>query len=319
MQPDLVWYNLGASIFGRSPWLNLMGFFSIHLIKTRTPTIVTLHELVELADLKTLHAPGGALARLGARLLTNLATQADVVCLTMRRYVNWFAGHHPQVNNIYIPIGAYRTPELLPETQTPELLFFTTLAPFKGLEILLAAYRSLLPHYPNLRLTIAGSEHPRFPGYSNDLRQAFGFLPGVRWLGQVPEEQVRRLFAQSQVVILPYTASTGSSSVLYQAAMWGRALVASDLLETKSVSAENGLQVEFFKNRDVDGLAKAIRIMLDSPDRRKAQVDHNYAAIQAIRPEETARLYIQAFNQALAAHNKPARIPVPRVAPMESH
>lgn len=319
LKPDLVWYNLGASVFGHSPLINLMGFLSLGLTKSaRIPTIVTLHELVELADLKTLHAPGGSFARPGARLLTSLATQADVVCLTMRRYVDWFAAHRPDVACVHIPIGAYRTPELLPGSAAPELLFFSTIAPYKGLEILLAAYRSLLPLYPALRLTIAGAEHPRFPGYSNDLRRKYGFLPGVSWLGPVPEEQVRTLFSQAQMVVLPYIASTGSSSVIFQSAMWGRALVASDLPEIQAVATENGLAIEFFKNRDSEGLAKAIQRLLDSPARRTDQAEHNYAAIQAARPEETARLYIQAFNRALAAHNKPERIPIPAMVPMES-
>ncbi len=319
LKPDLVWFNLGASIFGHSPLANLIGFLSLSLIKSAgIPLIVTLHELAELADLKTLHVPGGALARSGARLLTRLAAQADVVCLTMRRYVDWFKANRPGIPCTYIPIGADRTPELLPEPETPELLFFTTLAPYKGLEILLLAYRNLVPRYPGLRLAIAGTEHPRFPGYGEELRREFGFLPGVRWLGQVPEEQVRDLFCQAQIVALPYIASTGASSVVYQAAMWGRALVASDLPETKSVAEENGLEVEFFRNHDVDGLAQAISRLLDAPARRKAQVEHNYTAIQAARPEETARLYIQAFNQALAAHNKPERIPVPMMIPVES-
>lgn len=319
-RPDLVWFNLGASVYGRSPLINLVGFLSLSLVKSaKIPTVVTLHEMVELADLKTLHAPGGALARLGARLLTSLATQADMVCLTMRRYVDWFSTHRSQVRCMHIPIGAYRTPELLPETAAPELLFFTTLAPYKGLEILLAAYRSMLPRYPNLRLTIAGAEHPRFPGYYAQLRQAFGTLPGVNWLGQVPEDHVKNLFSQAQIVVMPYLASTGSSSVMYQSAMWGRAMIASDLPETKALADESGLSVEFFNNGDVDGLARAFQCLLDSPARRQAQIDQNYATIQATCPEETARLYIKAFNQALAAHNKPERIPIPVIISTEWH
>ena len=318
-EPDLVWFNLGASIFGRSPLANLLGFFSVSLVRSAgIPTIVTLHELVEQADLKTLGAPGGPLARLGAHLLTSLVVRADVVCLTMHRYVEWFSVHRPEVACVHIPIGAYRPPEILLESENQELLFFTTLAPYKGLEILLEAYRRLLSGCPTLRLTIAGAEHPRFPGYSDSLRRKFSSLPGINWLGQVPEGRVRDLFSQAQVIVLPYLASTGSSSVIYQAAMWGRAMVASDLPETQAVALESDLEIEFFKNRDVDELAQAIQRLLDSPAHRRAQVVHNYTAIQAIRPEDTAHRYIQAFNQALEAHNKPERISVPVTASMET-
>ena len=318
LNPDLVWYNLGVSVFGRSPLANLFGFLSLGQVRLAgLPTVVTLHELVELSDLKTLHAPGGSLAWLGARLLTNLATRADMVCFTMRRYVEWFSSRYPDRDCMHIPIGAYRTPERLPESDVPELLFFTTLAPYKGLEILLAAYRSLLPQFPTLRLTIAGAEHPRFPGYRDQLQRDHSSLSGIHWLGQVPEECIRSMFSQAQVIVLPYTASTGSSSVLYQAAMWGRALVASDLLETRSVAAESGLAVNFFENRDFVSLAKAIQSVLESPARRRAQVAHNYSVIKHNRLEETCRLYLQAFNQALASQHKDQRIDIPSAIPME--
>jgi hypothetical protein len=88
LNPDLVWFNLGASIFGKSPLFNLVGLLTSMSAMRRIPTVATLHELVELADLRTLNAPGGRLAPLGARLLTKIATQADVVCLTMQHYAD---------------------------------------------------------------------------------------------------------------------------------------------------------------------------------------------------------------------------------------
>jgi len=319
LSPDLVWYNLGNSVFGRSPLANLCGFLSLSQVKLAgIPVVVTLHELAELADLKTLGAPGGPLAHLGARLLTGLAVQGDVVCFTMRQYVDWFSVRKPNQKSMHIPLAAYQMPERLPESETPELLFFTTLAPYKGLEVLLAAYRLLQPQYPALRLTIAGVEHPRFPGYSESLRRECTSLPGIRWLGQVPEEGLRGLFSRAQIVVLPYVAATGSSSVLYKAAMWGRSLVASDLPETRSVAAESGLEVEFFSNRDVSGLASAIQSLLDAPNLRRAQADHNYAVVQRKPHEETFRLYMQAFNQALASRDKTERIEIPAVMPLET-
>lgn len=317
-KPDLVWFNMGASVFGRSPLANLVGCLSPYYVRLAgLPTVVTLHELVELADLKTLNAPGGRLARFGARLLTNIATRADVVCFTMRRYVRWYSAQRPQLTCVHIPIGAYQNPERLSEALSPELLFFATLAPYKGLEVLLSAYMALLPRYPALRLTVAGAEHPRFPGYADSLRQDYAALPGVRWLGQVPENQIRGMFGRAQLVILPYLASTGSSSVLYQAAMWGRAIVASDLPETRNAAAESGLQVQFFKNRDAASLVGAIQSLLDEPMRRHTQAGHNFYAIQRRRPEVTCRAYLQAFNLALEARRSPKRIDIPARFPSE--
>jgi len=243
---------------------------------------------------------------LGARVLTKLATQADVVCLTMQHYVDWLSARN--VTCMHIPIGAYHEPELLAETDAQELLFFTTLAPFKGLELLLDAFENLKPEFPRLRLTIAGAEHIRFPNYGQDLKTRFNGNYNIYWRGHVAEENVKDLFRQAQVVVLPYTASTGSSSVLYQAATWGRAMVASNLNENRELARENNLQMEFFESGSSESLQQSIRNLLGSPDLRVAQTRHNFGSIQRVRPSVTCDQYIEAFNRALKKHKKTNRV-----------
>jgi glycosyltransferase involved in cell wall biosynthesis len=272
------------------------------------PTVATLHELVELADLRTLNAPGGALAPLGARLLTRIATQADVICLTMEHYAEWLGARG--VDCAHIPIGAYHEPELLGETESSELLFFTTLAPYKGLELLIEAFRRLRGEIPQLRLTIAGTTHTRFPNYANELRERFGEAHGIRWMGQVSEDDVKNLFRRSQIVVLPYAASTGSSSVLYQAATWGRSVIASDLSEIRKLTSENNLQVQFFENNNLESLCASLRLLIHSPALRRAQSQHNFKSIQHLRPKATCHRYIQVFNRALEKRQSTKRIPL---------
>jgi len=316
LNPDLVWFNLGASVFGKSPWTNVSGLVMPWLTRQMgIPTVVTWHELVELTDLRALDAPGGPLARLGARLLTAMVTQADMTCLTMGHYADWLAARG--VECAHIPIGAYHEPELLDESDSQELLFFTTLAPFKGLELLLEVFHRLRAEYPELRLTVAGAEHVRFPKYARRLKTRSNGGKSIQWLGQIPEEEVVQLFRRAQIVVLPYTASTGSSSVLYQAATWGRAVVASDLEEICKLTSENDLQVEFFRSGDVESLHNSIRALLETPERRRAQARHNFEAIQRTRPEVTSRKYIQAFNRTLEKRQSPKRISMPQVG-MES-
>ena len=309
LNPDLVWFNLGASIFGKSPWKNVSGLLAPMFVRRMGfPTVVTLHELVELADLRALNAPGGSFALWGARLLTNIATRADMVCLTMSHYARWLTARG--IDCMHIPIGAYHEPKLLEESKTQELLFFTTLAPFKGLKLLLNAFSELRAEYSQLRLTIAGAEHTRFPEFTRDLKARFNGMHGVHWLGQVAEDDVMDLFRRAQIVVLPYAASTGSSSVLYQAATWGRPVVASDLREIQALADENDLQVEFFRSGNVKSLRDAIRALLNSSAQRSAQAEHNFISIQHARPEETCRRYIEAFNRALEKRRSVKRIPV---------
>jgi glycosyltransferase involved in cell wall biosynthesis len=308
LHPDLVWFNLGASIFGKSPFANLSGLFTPMIASQLFPTVVTLHELVELADLRALNAPGGMLAPLGARLLTHIATQADVICLTMQHYADWL--RERGVDCAHIPIGAYHEPELLEEEKSCELLFFTTLAPYKGLELLIEAFTKLRMEHSQLRLTIAGTTHTRFPNYADDLKHRFGETQGIRWMGQVLEEQVKDLFRCAQIVVLPYAASTGSSSVLYQAATWGRAIVASDLSEIRKLTIENDLQIQFFENNNVESLCNSIHLLLSSRSLRRAQAQHNFKSIQHLRPQATCYRYIEAFNYALEKRQSTKRIPL---------
>ncbi|HJS18874.1 MAG TPA: glycosyltransferase, partial [Anaerolineales bacterium] len=299
LHPDLVWFNLGASMFGRSPLSNVSGSLTPMFSKQiGFPTVVTLHELVEFADLRALNVPGGPFAYWGARLLTHIATHADLLCLTIRQYAERLSKR--QLDCVHIPIGAYHEPELLDEYHSQELLFFTTLAPFKGLELLIDAFHRLRKNYPRLNLKIAGTTHTRFPKYARELKKRFDGMEGIEWLGQVPEEQVKDLFRESQVVVVPYSASTGSSSVLYQAATWGRAIVASDLVEIRTLACESDLQIEFFQAGNAESLYHAIRALLDSPRRRRLQAEHNFNSVLPTRPEETGKRYIQALQSTCA-------------------
>jgi len=319
LKPDLVWFNLGASVFGRNPLANLSGFSSVGRVRNMgIPTVLTLHELVEFADLHALRAPGGPFARIGAQLISRVIKQADVVCLTIRSYVDILSERWPEQQFIYIPIGAYHTPEVLPYSDEQNLLFFAMMAPFKGLDVLLEAFRSLQQRYPRLRLLVAGAEHARFPGYAAQLQQTYRTIPNVIWLGLVKEENVQSLFEKAQIVVLPYTAFTGSSSVLYQAAMWGRPIVASDMPELQSLISENNLDVNYFHNGDPSSLAEAIGSLLDSTFKRDKIINHNIQVIQTNKLEETSRSYLRAFNLALEIHCRTERIIEPSQISLEA-
>jgi len=315
LKPDLIWFNLGASIFGKSPWKNLSGLLTPFFARRLGfPTVITMHELVELSDLRTLDAPGGFLAPIGARFLTSIVSQADVLCLTMSQYAKILSERGADC--MYIPIGAYHQPELLEKSNSQDLLFFTTLAPFKGLELLIEAFRTLRGEFSDLKLTIAGANHVRFPDYERKLRSQYKNVAGVHWLGQVNEDDVKKLFAQTQIIVLPYAASTGSSSVLYQAATWGRPVIASNLKEIQQLARESDLQIEFFQNGNLSSLCETIRTMLVSSEKRQKQTTHNFRAIQHTHPAETSRKYLHAFNRALEKSLSPKRIPIGEKQPV---
>jgi glycosyltransferase involved in cell wall biosynthesis len=204
---------------------------------------------------------------------------------------------------MHIPHGAYEV-DILPEGHCMELLMFASCAPFKGLEQLLAAFHDLQRHYPALRLTIAGGEHPRFPGYLDHMRQRYGEHPAISWLGFVPEHELREVFARAMLVVLPYTATTGSSGVLYRAAAWGRPIIASDLPELRATAEEEGLLVQFCPSGDAAALLASVLHLLSDPLLRAAQVNHNHHIIaNHLTLTNTCQSYLRAFDLALSNHN----------------
>jgi glycosyltransferase involved in cell wall biosynthesis len=304
LSPDLVWYNLGASMFGPSPLANMTGLLSPALGRQMgLPSVATLHELLERADLRTLSAPGGPAASWGAKFVTRAATQADVVCLTLRLNLEWLAAQRPDLRLAHIPLGAYDPPKRLPEADPPELLVFTTFAPFKGLELLLGVYRNLKQDYPRLRLTMAGARHNRFPHYAPRLQAAMEDLPGARCLVDVPESDLPALFARATVVVLPYAATTGASSVIYRAAAWGRAMAASALPELTAQCRESNLRVDFFPPGDASTTRLVIGRLLAGPAARASQVEHNLRAIEQTGLQATLQAYLDTFDLALLARN----------------
>ena len=301
-------------MFGESPWMSVSGLLTPMMARWMGyPTVVTFHELVELSDFKALKAPGGILAPWGARLVTTLATQADVVCLTMQKHLDWFTAKRPGVDCTHIPLGTYHEPIIMKDDGKMELLLFNMLAPFKGIEMLLDVFSELRLEFPQLQLTIAGEEHPRFVGYSQMIREHYGHINGVRWLSKIRDEDVAGLFQSAQVVVLPYKASTGASSSIYQAAGLGRPIVASDLSEIRALVEEEDFCIEFFETGNSESLGDAIRSLLTSPEKRRAQVLHNFRSIQNARIENTCYKYLQAFNRALEKRNSLKRIVMPQI------
>lgn len=304
LAPDLVWYNLSASMFGASPLANLAGLLSPALSRRMgLRSVATLHELLERADLKKLSAPGGPLTSLGASLVTRAAAQADVLCLTLRLNLEWLSERRPGLRLSHIPLGTYDRPRCPPEMDPPELMVFTTYAPFKGLELLLEVFRALKNEYPALRLTIAGARHTRFPEYVNRFRTELDNLPGAECLVDVPEETLPRLFERASLVVLPYEATTGASSVLYRAAAWGRAVAASALPELEAQCKESNLRAAFFPTGDARGMLELLSALLADPASRAELVAHNLQVARECGPEATVRSYLEMFEMAVAGHN----------------
>jgi glycosyltransferase involved in cell wall biosynthesis len=135
------------------------------------------------------------------------------------------------------------------------LLFFGRIEPYKGLEVLLKAYRGL-PEPPGLVVAGEGS----LSAYSALLDGLAQVQVENRW---VADAEVPRFFRPGRIVVLPYTSAT-QSGVIEIAAAYGLPVVATRVggIPEQVRDGETGLLVEA---GDVEGLRAAVWRLLEDP------------------------------------------------------
>ena len=105
------------------------------------------------------------------------------------------------------------------------------------------------------------------------------------------------MFARATMVVLPYTATTGASSVLHRAAGFGRPVVASDLPDLRAVAEEENLLIEYAPPNDAAALATVLARLLSDPARQAAIAQHNFVMMQGMTLDHTCLRYIELFEQ----------------------
>jgi len=185
----------------------------------------------------------------------------------------------------------------------PRVLYYGFLAPYKGVETLLMAYaraRALAPDRP-LRLVIAGANHPRltrdFAATLRELATRLG-APEVSFPGYVDAGTSATLFSESDLVVLPYLKTAGSSGTLASAMGAGRPVVVTDL--PTLVSQLNG----YAKSRVVrpGDVAELADVLLSVAERRFVPRPPKPVAVGGVRRwEELVDRTAEVYNSAIAA------------------
>lgn len=162
--------------------------------------------------------------------------------------------------------GARPLPPELDRVEKPIVLFFGLLRPYKGLDVLLEAWRDV----HDAELWIVGA--PRMD--ITELRSASP--PSVRWLPRfIPDEEVGAYFRRADLVVLPYR-EIDQSGVLFTALAFGRPLVLSAVGGFPEVAATGA--AELVAPGRADELSEAITSLLADPARSQRMAEAARAA-----------------------------------------
>ncbi len=310
-KPDVVLFNIQFASFGSGKVPATLGLLAPKLVKRAGfPTIVLLHNIMETVDLKGAGFAANPIAdkvmRVAGTTVTRLLLDADLVAVTIPKYVETLEAKYGATNVVLAPHGAFE--ELpMPSFEVPpgplQIMTFGKFGTYKKVDILFDAYRMLLADgNRSLELVIAGTDSPNAEGYLANVRAANSDLPNVRFTGYVAESDVPRIFSDSSVVVFPYTSTTGSSGVLHQAGDYGKAVVLPHLGDFAEVIKEEGYTGEFFEPDSAESLAKAIARVLDDPELRRQLGTQNYVAARGLPINDVVDWYLIHFEELLRPH-----------------
>ena len=252
-------------------WLTL-GVLDRFLLPRGVPLVYTLHD--------PLPEGGRALSRERALLgrMDAVVTHTEQGARSLRERAGY---DHERVH--VIPHGAFDyltrlpqerpLPDELREVEGPVVLCFGLIRPYKGIDVLLQAFREV----EGAELWIVGrAMMPLGP-----LRELADRCPGtVRFLPRfITDPEIPAFFRRADVVVLPYRRSE-QSGVLYTALAFGRPLVASAVGGFPEVGERGAARI--VPPGDPRELAVALRELLGDPGARRALTEAAAAAASGV-------------------------------------
>ncbi len=258
--------------------------------------IVLLHNLAELVDLKEANVKPSFANKAGILMATKLVLSASRVVVMVKSYAECLRKHYNKKGVLFIPHGSRgnNCPSIDPEEKI--ILMFGHMGPFKGLATMLKAFEKITKERNDVKLVIAGANHPNFPGYLDEFVK--NVPPNVVFTGYVPEEDLCRIFGMANVVATPYSIATGTSGVFHLACGFGKAVVSSDLPEIREL-LEDGASALLVPRGDVDALKNAIMKVLRNEDVAAKMSTQNLKFAQKEHWSIVAQAYEKAYLELL--------------------
>ena len=300
-RPDVVWFNLGFASFGGNALPAFVGITIPFFSRLKGPyTHVTLHQLMETVDLKDAGIRFPLLYKIGGFVATQILLFSDSVSVTMPAYRNVLVEKYGR-GSIYVRRhGSFASRPEYPDFSqrgNPEhrILAFGKWGTYKRLEPILEAFDRVIKEVPEARLVIAGTDHPKTPGYLRSIQERIGARSDVQFAGYVEEEDIPRLFQRSTLTVLPYTSSAGSSGIAHLASTYGVPIISSDIADCRRLAQEEGLAMDFFTPGNTLEMARSIVNLLQNRNRQVEMALQNMAAALRMSMPEIIREYLRTF------------------------
>ena len=256
--------------------LQFSGFWPVELLVfalLRRKFVFTVHNAVPHGFASTQHAPTRRLASLARSLVfVSESTRDDFV----RRYGESFRDKASVLPHGLLPVvpqaGLTRYDA---EAQPNSLLFWSTVKPYKGVELFGDLARSDEIRRRGLSLAIYGAWADELRG----LREELAGQGVTIHDGYLDQAELLGLLAQNAVFLLPYQQAS-QSGALYSLLHHGRLFICADVGDLGAFMRRFGLQGLLLKNRSADAVVECLAYLAA----HRAEVAEAFtAAQQALR------------------------------------
>jgi len=287
-QYEFAHFNIKPTYFGAG---NAHRFFSLFLplaarTVCRTPTVVTLHDLVEDVDGDEVDEKIGPLQRVGATIATQAVLLAGPVTVTTERYQRLLEQKYPLGDVHHVPHGVRENGTPSPVQTTPfRVLLFGYISPYKDYETVFAAFDELRADRGDAQLWIVGEAHPDHPEHAERIRAEAVDRPGVKFFGYVEDELLPTIFEQVSVLVIPYRTAPGVSGPYQQAKAHGLPAIVYDDEDVLAATVGTGGTASVVPPGDADAMRATFDRFIENPDRLTEMAETNAEAAETTMTE----------------------------------
>jgi glycosyltransferase involved in cell wall biosynthesis len=170
-------------------------------------------------------------------------------------------------------------------------VFFGNVRPYKGIDLLIEAFRSLRADHPEVHLVIAGK--PYSPEFRAEVEASVRDLPNVHLaLGYVPDAEIQTYLRAADCFVAPYKYIETCSAIYLALAFELPVIIKSEGNVVDFATQEIGIFM-----RDAGETASAMRRMLEMPAAERARLRANTRSAAQQYSWDTLKLrYREAFD-----------------------
>jgi glycosyltransferase involved in cell wall biosynthesis len=306
------WWSVGLPLYAKRSGLDLFHGTNFELpLWSRRRAVLTIHDLSAL-NYPELHRPRLArrarvrlplAAKLARAIITPTEAVKQEVCSRFRLKSEKVTAIHEAPRSVFRPLPPDETFEIRKRLEIEDdfLLFVGTLEPRKNLLTLLKAFDQILRHTSwRPQLVVAGGEGWLMDETFSFLKES-GINERLRLAGYLNDEELRALYSSCKAFIYP-SLYEGFGLPPLEAMACGAPVVASRIPALQETLGDAATLIEPV---DVDGLAKAIKNILEDEGRRQTMSSIGLNHVAQFSWEKAATLTYEIYRQVFQRRVQP--------------